>query len=146
MKRRDFHSRAGAAAAATWLGVFGRPTQAQPARVPLIGFLNGGSPAPFVHRVAGFRENPRYANAAAQLADLKEGARRLGVGIVTQSASQESELEPAFAALARQRIDGLVVGSDPFFNTRVATDSSHWQRATVWRRSTSSSKSRAPAG
>ncbi|MEO6409934.1 MAG: hypothetical protein ABIO45_14430, partial [Burkholderiaceae bacterium] len=56
MKRREFHSRAGIAAAATWLGAFGPAGHAQPARVPLIGFLNGGSPAPFAHLVDGFRD------------------------------------------------------------------------------------------
>ena len=55
MKRRDFHFRAGAVAA-TWLGALGRAAHAQPARVPLIGFLNGGSLAPFAHLVAGFRD------------------------------------------------------------------------------------------
>ena len=62
--------------------------------------------------------NPSYANAKAQLKDIEEGARRIGVRLVTLTATSESDFEPVFDALARQRVDALIVGSDPFFNTR----------------------------
>jgi putative ABC transport system substrate-binding protein len=62
--------------------------------------------------------NPTFANAAVQLKDLEEGARMLGVRLVPLSASSDSEIETAFTALVRQRTQALVVGSDPFFNTR----------------------------
>ena len=62
--------------------------------------------------------NPTYANAKAQLKDIEEGARRIGVRLVTLTATSESDFEPVFDALTRQRVDALIVGSDPFFNTR----------------------------
>ena len=62
--------------------------------------------------------NPTYANAKAQLKNIEEGARRIGVRLVTLTATSESDFEPVFDALARQRVDALIVGSDPFFNTR----------------------------
>ncbi len=62
--------------------------------------------------------NPNFANAVAQRKDIEEGARRLGVQLVTLTATTEAEFEPLFATLARRRVDALLVGSDPFFNTR----------------------------
>jgi putative ABC transport system substrate-binding protein len=37
------------------------------------------------------------------------------LGLVTHRARNEGEIEAAFASLAQQRIDALLVGSDPFF-------------------------------
>lgn len=45
-------------------------------------------------------------------------AAQTGVRIAVLTASTDRELEPAFARLVGQRLEGLIVASDPFFNTR----------------------------
>ena len=62
--------------------------------------------------------NPSFANAQAQLRDTEDGARRAGVRLITVSAKVESDFEPAFATLIQQRAEALLIGSDPFFNSR----------------------------
>ena len=62
--------------------------------------------------------NPSYAPAAAQLRDVEDGAKRTRVRLIKVSAKAESDLEAAFDSMAKQGADALVVGADPFFNTR----------------------------
>ena len=54
----------------------------------------------------------------AMVADAEEGARRVGVRLVVVRASAGSEFDAAFASLAGQRADALVVGNSPFFNSQ----------------------------
>lgn len=56
-----------------------------------------------------------YPNALLKK-DAEEGARRMGVRLVTISANTEGEFETAFAMLNQQRAEALVVSNDPFFN------------------------------
>ena len=62
--------------------------------------------------------NPSYAPAAAQLRDIEDGAKRTRVRLIKVSAKAEGDLEAAFDSMAKQGADALVVGADPFFNTR----------------------------
>jgi putative ABC transport system substrate-binding protein len=55
-----------------------------------------------------------------QLTELQTAARALGRKILVLNATTESEFEPAFAAVAQQHIDALVVAADPFFDDRRA--------------------------
>jgi putative ABC transport system substrate-binding protein len=52
------------------------------------------------------------------LNDVQEAARVVGRQINILYASSERELETAFATLAPSRAGALLVGSDPYFNTR----------------------------
>src|SRR4029077_7022864 len=45
-------------------------------------------------------------------------ARAKGVQLHILKAGAEGELEPAFDALVQQHADALIVGADPFFNSR----------------------------
>jgi putative ABC transport system substrate-binding protein len=61
--------------------------------------------------------NPFFNN---QSSDLNRASRELGLKIQIESATNEHEIAAAFAAFARQHADGLVVGSDPYFNSQRA--------------------------
>jgi putative ABC transport system substrate-binding protein len=58
------------------------------------------------------------ANADTLSRDLQAAARIRGVELYVLQASSESELNTVFATLRGLRADALVVGSDPFFNSR----------------------------
>jgi putative tryptophan/tyrosine transport system substrate-binding protein len=61
--------------------------------------------------------NPTNASIAdRETKDLEAAAARLGVKLLILYASAEGELDPAFAALKRQRANGLVIAADTFFN------------------------------
>jgi putative ABC transport system substrate-binding protein len=62
--------------------------------------------------------NPSFPATAVFLKDAIEAAAAVGIRVVTVNASSESEFEPAFATLVRERAGALMVGADPFFNSR----------------------------
>ena len=62
--------------------------------------------------------NPKNSNAGRNLAALQEAAREKAVQLHIVEASNESDLETAFATLAPLQAGALVVGADPFFNAR----------------------------
>jgi putative tryptophan/tyrosine transport system substrate-binding protein len=62
--------------------------------------------------------NPTYPAVAQQEQELAEAARTVGRTIAFLNASTDAEIDAAFADLARQRVAGVVVASDPFFDTR----------------------------
>ncbi len=62
--------------------------------------------------------NPNFADAARQLRELEEAARIIGRRLVVAKASNDEELNVAFALLLRQGIGALLVGADAYFDTR----------------------------
>jgi putative ABC transport system substrate-binding protein len=62
--------------------------------------------------------NLNSAEVRARSAVVQEAARTVGQQIHILHASTERELETAFASLVQLRAGALVVGSDPFFNSR----------------------------
>lgn len=66
----------------------------------------------------GVLNNPDYPSAAAEIRDVAEGARNLGLTIKTADARTEGDFEAAFAALSDQKVAGLVVADDPFLQSR----------------------------
>jgi len=60
--------------------------------------------------------NPVLADTLSR--DLQTAARAMRQQILVVSASTESDVETAFTTLVEQRVSGLVVGNDPFFNAR----------------------------
>ena len=64
--------------------------------------------------------NPTDPNTELQLRDVREAAPRVGVELVILNASAEGEFEGVFATMAERKAGGLLVGSDPFFNSRRA--------------------------
>jgi putative ABC transport system substrate-binding protein len=50
--------------------------------------------------------------------DLQAAARTLGLKLHVLHVSSERDFDKVFATLVRLRVGGLVIGSDPFFNSR----------------------------
>src|SRR5438876_2840453 len=62
--------------------------------------------------------NPNSAAAERQTRDVQEAARAKGVQLSILKASTENEIDAAFASLVQLRAGALLVGADPFFNSR----------------------------
>jgi ABC-type uncharacterized transport system substrate-binding protein len=62
--------------------------------------------------------NSHNPNAETRSRDVQRAAHALGRQIYVLYASDESEINAAFAKLDQQRIGGLLVQSDPFFTTQ----------------------------
>ena len=70
--------------------------------------------------VPGFRRvallvNPDNRNSRIDTPEVQAAADALGQHLEVLTAGAESDLDTAFATMARQRIDALVVKADPFF-------------------------------
>jgi putative tryptophan/tyrosine transport system substrate-binding protein len=66
----------------------------------------------------GVLVNPSFPASADVVKDAQEAASQLGVRLVLLNAPTESEFEPAFVTFVRERTRALMVGADPFFNSR----------------------------
>src|SRR5262249_10885191 len=75
--------------------------------------------APKVDLIAGLLNpnNPFFDN---QSRDLDEASRALGLRIHIEGASNERDIDAAFAAFGRERAGALLVGADPYFNSQRA--------------------------
>ena len=69
-------------------------------------------------RVVGVLLNPNAPSAASQLQELDEAAGTIGLRLVISKASNDAELDAAFSILVQQSTGGLLVGADPYFDTR----------------------------
>jgi putative tryptophan/tyrosine transport system substrate-binding protein len=84
----------------------------EPKRLGLLHELAPGA------NLIGVLINPNFPEAVRQLPDLKEAARTIGRRLVIANASHDEELDAAFMSLVREHVGALLVGSDPYFNTR----------------------------
>ncbi len=62
--------------------------------------------------------NPDRATAEPQAREAEEAARSFGLQLHVLSARTEQEIDAAFANLVQLRAGALLVGSDPFFDSR----------------------------
>jgi len=69
-------------------------------------------------KAVGVLIDPYYREAEAQERELREAAGTIGQRIHIAYARSDAELERAFEALVREGTDALLVGADPFFDTR----------------------------
>ena len=67
--------------------------------------------------VVGFLLNPNYLTAEAEVKQVEAAARLIGCQVLRLKAGSERELDAAFERM-RERIGALLVGTDPFFNSR----------------------------
>jgi hypothetical protein len=69
--------------------------------------------------------NPGFQLASAEVRNVQDAARILGIQINILNASTESEIVTAFANMIQQKAGALIVGTDPFLLGQ-------WQRATLF--------------
>jgi putative tryptophan/tyrosine transport system substrate-binding protein len=62
--------------------------------------------------------NPSYPTTEIQLRDLQAAARSFGLQLHILHASSDHDFDGAFAKLGQLRAGALVIGNDPFFNSR----------------------------
>jgi putative ABC transport system substrate-binding protein len=70
--------------------------------------------------VFGLLVNPNSAGAASQMRDTQSAAQRIGRKFQTFSASSESDVDSAFAALAKLPNSAMLISVDPFFDSHPA--------------------------
>ncbi len=68
--------------------------------------------------VIGVLENPTLAPVKDRLSSVQEAARSIGQQIQIFYARDEPSLEATFSRLTQSGVGALVVGADPFFNSR----------------------------
>jgi putative ABC transport system substrate-binding protein len=66
----------------------------------------------------GFLVNPRNPTTEFQSADVQTAARKLGANILIQNASNDRDIEAAFAAFIEQHVNAIMLGADAFFASR----------------------------
>ena len=81
-------------------------------RLGLLHELVPGAP------VAALLVNPNTFVGQVQIRDVQEAARALGQSLVVLDGGTDERIETAFAALTPQHVAALLVGADPFFDTR----------------------------
>jgi putative ABC transport system substrate-binding protein len=70
-------------------------------------------------RIVGLLFNPSTLESARQPTDAQVAARALGLELLVLNATRDEEIDQAFATLLQRRAGVLVIGSDPFFGTRL---------------------------
>lgn len=66
----------------------------------------------------GVLVNPTFPIMPAIVQDAQRAAASIGVRVVVLNASVENEFEAAFSELVANHVGALMVGADPFFNSR----------------------------
>jgi putative tryptophan/tyrosine transport system substrate-binding protein len=69
-------------------------------------------------KTLGVLLNPKFPYVQDQLAHVKAAASAAGLHLQIYNASNPSEIDTAFEAMARDRIPALSITADPFFDTR----------------------------
>src|SRR5215469_3186403 len=62
--------------------------------------------------------NPNTQVGQVQTKDVQEAARALGQSLVVLHGGSDESIDASFAALTQQHVAALMVGGDPFFDTR----------------------------
>jgi putative ABC transport system substrate-binding protein len=66
----------------------------------------------------GLLVNPGNANIETQVNDVQTAAHAMALEIQLLQARNDQDIEAVFAALVTSRVAALLVGADPFFNSR----------------------------
>jgi len=82
-----------------------------------LGLLHEAAPAA---KTIAVLFNPANPAVELQLRDVRDAAPRVGVEVIIFSTKAEDEFDGIFATMAQRQAGGLLVGADPFFNSRRA--------------------------
>ena len=69
-------------------------------------------------KVIALLVNQSSSQGQRQKQDVEEAAREVGQRLVILDGSSDQEIDVSYANLAKQNVDALIVGSDPFFDPR----------------------------
>jgi putative ABC transport system substrate-binding protein len=69
-------------------------------------------------KVIGYLVNPTNPSLEVESREMHKAARGLGLNVRVQNASNEREIEAAFAGFAQQRIDAVIAAADVLFTIR----------------------------
>jgi putative ABC transport system substrate-binding protein len=69
-------------------------------------------------RLVGFLVNPNGGSTPDQLRYAQSAAQTVALELMVLNATTPTEIDVAFASLAQRRVDGLVMGNDPFFQVQ----------------------------
>ena len=69
-------------------------------------------------RTIALLANPNFPGSAERQRHVEQAARAIGMDVVSLHASSDMEIEGALSGLDRARIGAVLVGGDPFFNSR----------------------------
>jgi ABC-type uncharacterized transport system substrate-binding protein len=93
-------------------GIVFQTSDIEPKRIDLLQELVPGG------ALLGALLNPKYPPAAGQLEDIERASRQIGRRVFIVKASNDAELDAAFAAVVRERVGALLVAADPYFDSR----------------------------
>jgi putative ABC transport system substrate-binding protein len=68
--------------------------------------------------IVGLLVNQNTSQGQGQIGDVQQAARDLGVTLVVLKGGSDEDLEATSTNLAQQRVTALMVGADPFLDTR----------------------------
>ncbi len=68
--------------------------------------------------MVGLLVNQHTSQGQGQIRDVQQAARDLGLRLLVLNGGSDEDIEAAFAGLAPQGVATLLVGADPFFDTR----------------------------
>jgi ABC-type uncharacterized transport system substrate-binding protein len=71
-----------------------------------------------VAEVVALLANPDKSVGQVQIKDVTEAARAIGQKLLVLDGGSDDKIEAAFGVLAPQHVSALLVGADPFFDTR----------------------------
>jgi putative ABC transport system substrate-binding protein len=71
-----------------------------------------------VASVIAFLTNPNFPPAETEVREVEAAARLIGRQVLILKASNESDIDAAFAALLQKRAEALLLGVDPFLYSR----------------------------
>jgi putative ABC transport system substrate-binding protein len=80
-----------------------------------LGLLHNLAPT---NSIIAYLVNPNFPSTETNIKEVEAAARQLGLKILLLKATNQNEIDAAFASMRENRIGALLVGIDPFFNSR----------------------------